>query len=163
MRKQIDEILADPSVLDHAPHPIIYHSLLGISDPKDDSQPTSTRLVAQPISSQDLTEEAFILLFAGTDSSSTVLATGIINALEKPRVYESMKKELKDVWPSLKTKPKLEELEKLPYLVRSNPHALIVMTSHNLYIESVHQGIPESCPWCNPPFEQGGSSRWCNN
>ncbi|KAJ3476719.1 hypothetical protein NLI96_g10969 [Meripilus lineatus] len=114
--QQIRDILADPSTLSNAPHPIIYHSLLGIKDPIDDIGSINKPLISRPISTSDLDEEAFLLVFAGSDTGGNVLSSGLIRILDNPRVHQRLKQELQEAWPSLENKPRYEDLEKLPYL-----------------------------------------------
>ncbi|KAH8105263.1 cytochrome P450 [Cristinia sonorae] len=109
--RQIESILADPSVLSSAPHPIIYHSLL--TDGKAYSGKTS---ITGSMSFNDLSEEAFILVFAGTDTSSNTITTGAIHCVENKDVYQTLKEELRGAWPNLAERPSYEMLEKLPYL-----------------------------------------------
>ena len=106
LAQQIQEILADPAVLTSAPHPIIYHSLLNFKDAFTEST----------LGFNDLNEEASLLVFAGTDTSSNTITTGTIHSIENRRVYRTLKAELLTVWPNLDVKPSYETLEKLPYL-----------------------------------------------
>ena len=65
-----------------------------------------------------LYEEAQALTFSGADTTGNVLMVGMFNMLEKPELMERLKKELLEIWPVLKSAPpKLEELERLPFLV----------------------------------------------
>ncbi|KAH8105264.1 cytochrome P450 [Cristinia sonorae] len=111
LSQQILAVLADPSVLTSAPHPIIYHSLL--TDGKAFSDKTD---ITNTMGFNDLNEEAFILVFAGTDSTGAALTTGTIHCVENKHVYNTLKEELKTAWPVLEEKPTYETLEKLPYL-----------------------------------------------
>ena len=61
--------------------------------------------------------EAYVLVFAGTDTSSNTVVTGLMHVLADEHVYQKLKQELTTAWPDLSTRPRLEELEKLPYLV----------------------------------------------
>jgi len=108
LTQQIKDVLADPSVLTEAPHPIIYHSLLDSKAPNGAS--TSN------LEFNDLNEEAFILVFAGTDTASAAITTGVIHAIENKCVYKTLKEELTTAWPNLDEKPAYQQLEKLPYL-----------------------------------------------
>ncbi|THH28848.1 hypothetical protein EUX98_g5345 [Antrodiella citrinella] len=107
LSKQIKEILADPSMLSSAPHPIIYHSLLDYKD---------KNAAATNMGFDDLNEEAFVLVFAGSDTTSNTATTGVIHAIENRRVYNALKEELMTAWPVLEERPRYEQLEKLPYL-----------------------------------------------
>ncbi|TCD70358.1 hypothetical protein EIP91_003710 [Steccherinum ochraceum] len=112
---QIREILADPSVLTNAPHPIIYHSLLNFNPAKSAASQTATTN-AEQLSFVDLNEEAFVLVFAGADTGSNAVLCGVVHSIENRRIYKKLKEELLSVWPVLEDKPRYEVLEKLPYL-----------------------------------------------
>ncbi|THH28845.1 hypothetical protein EUX98_g5346 [Antrodiella citrinella] len=105
--QQIKDILSDPSVLSDASHPIIYHSLLDFKDKHASNN---------NLGFDDLNEEAFVLIFAGSDTTSNTLSTGIIHSIENKTVYKTLKEELLAVWPVLEEKPTYEVLERLPYL-----------------------------------------------
>lgn len=97
-------------MLTSAPHPIIYHSLLNFKGGR-------TASTESTLGFTDLNEEAFLLVFAGSDTSSNTITTGTIHCIENRRVYRALKEELLTVWPNLDVKPSYETLEKLPYLV----------------------------------------------
>lgn len=115
LMQQISSILADPSVLTNAPHPIIYHSLLNFKAGKSSSDQAISSDILPFI---DLAEEAFLLVFAGSDTSSNTITTGTIHCIENRNVYKALKEELLEAWPRLDDIPRYEDLEKLPYLVR---------------------------------------------
>lgn len=103
-KKQIDNILADPSLLSDAPHPIVYHSLLDSSSSLKLSKPS-------------LRDEATMLVVAGVDTvsnASTIAAVWTTCQGDEDRLRE----ELRQVWPRMEEPPSLEVLEGLPYLVR---------------------------------------------
>ena len=116
LNQQIREIVADPSLLTKAPHPIIYHSLLNF---RPGGKSTSAEIVteAPSLSVDDLQEEAFVLIFAGADTTSNSITTAIVNAIENRKVYKTLKAEVLEAWPVLDAKPSFEAIEKLPYLV----------------------------------------------
>ena len=66
----------------------------------------------------DLNEEAFVLVFAGADTSANSIMIGAIHVIENRHVYQTLKEELMEAWPVLEDKPSYEALERLPYLVR---------------------------------------------
>ena len=101
------EVSKNPSLLEDAPHPIIYHRLLDPSAHKDCKVP----------SPDSLYEEAQALMFGGTDIVANSLMTGAFHILENPDILQKLKEELLVAWPEIEQVPKYEELEKLPYLV----------------------------------------------
>ncbi|KAL4244446.1 cytochrome P450 family protein [Abortiporus biennis] len=105
LEKQIAEILANPTLLKNTSHPIVYDALINGKD---------TRI---PLDKHDLFNEAWLLIFAGMDSSSNVITLGVMHLMENPTIQQKLQQELKNVWPRLDQQPpKFEELEKLPYL-----------------------------------------------
>lgn len=103
---QVVEVTKHPEVLANAAHPIIYHELL---HPKygPEAVPSFT----------SLRDEALLLVFAGTDTSSNTLTLGAVHILSKPAIYKRLQTELREAWPRLDVKPRYEALESLPYLV----------------------------------------------
>ncbi|KAH8094802.1 cytochrome P450 [Cristinia sonorae] len=106
LAKQVRDILADPAILTAVPHPTIYHSLISPAS----QDPTVS------LSFADLVDDAYVLVFAGVDTSSAAITTGVIHCIEDIRVYKALKQELKEAWPDLSNVPRYETLEKLPYL-----------------------------------------------
>ncbi|KAL4813780.1 cytochrome P450 [Aspergillus spinulosporus] len=110
LKAQIEDLTSDPSKLEKLPHKTtIYHELL---------RPEAYRTKTQP-SKGSLYEESQALMFGGADTTGMTLMHGCFYILqEKSRgVYERLKTELFEAWPSLDgPAPTWEELEKLPYL-----------------------------------------------
>lgn len=96
---------ANPQILSDYPYPTIYHEYL-----RDEKNAPS---VVQ------LRDEAVFLVTAGTDTTGDALTVGIINVISRPHTLAKLLEELYSVWPYLEDVPRLEVLEKLPYLVRS--------------------------------------------
>lgn len=127
LKDQVNEVTKNPEALQNAPHPVIYHALLS---------PTH----GQKISNMSLRDEALLLVFAGTDTSSNVLTLGIMHILSKPVIHQRLRAEIREAWPSLDVKPRLEDVERLPYLVR-RLNVFWVKTSHRSDTErSVERG-----------------------
>ena len=105
LRRQVEEILAHPEVLQSAPHPTIFHELVSGENGR------------QIPSKIELEDEAFLMVFAGTDTSSNTLALATVYILQNPPVYALLKEELRKAWPNLQDRPRYEDLENLPYLV----------------------------------------------
>ncbi|RDL31138.1 Uncharacterized protein BP5553_09927 [Venustampulla echinocandica] len=103
---QVTEVLNNPDSLQDAPHRIIYHELL---DPK-------AQKGAPLPSAGSLYEEAQALMFGGGDTTGNGLMLGTFHLLESPALVERLKEELRSHWPVLENPPKLEVLEKLPFL-----------------------------------------------
>ena len=69
-----------------------------------------------------LFDEAQALCVAGSDTVGNALSLGIFHILSNAEVHSSLRKELKQAWPSgdlkdVSTRPRWEDLEKLPNLV----------------------------------------------
>ncbi|KAH9053202.1 putative P450 monooxygenase [Lactarius vividus] len=103
---QIDAIIHDPSELELAAHPIIYHALL--SPEANKGRPLPSR--------KSLVDEAGILLGAGADTTGVALTTITHHVLNNPAALERLRAELRTAWPVLENVPQYEVLEKLPYL-----------------------------------------------
>ncbi|KAI0084581.1 cytochrome P450 [Irpex rosettiformis] len=104
LRDQVEEILAHPEVLESAPHPTIFHELVS----GENGRQIPPKL--------ELEDEAFLMVFAGTDTSSSTLAVATVYILQNPQVHARLKEELLKVWPNLQDIPRYEDLESLPYL-----------------------------------------------
>ncbi|KAG6918531.1 hypothetical protein DXG01_013621 [Tephrocybe rancida] len=102
---QIDELLEDPSKLEHAEHEIIYHHLL-----------TSQKGHGIP-SRQSLIDEASVMIAAGSDTVGNTCSLGTFHVLTNVEVLSRLVEELRDVWPDKDATIEFERLEKLPYLV----------------------------------------------
>ncbi|KAI0258151.1 cytochrome P450 [Gloeopeniophorella convolvens] len=103
---QIDEILRNPSELEHASHQIIYHALLDPAAHK--GRPLPSR--------QSLWHEAGALLGAGSDTTAVAATTTSYYILHNPAVQARLVQELRAAWPVLEEVPRFEVLEKLPLL-----------------------------------------------
>ncbi|KAI0044375.1 putative P450 monooxygenase [Auriscalpium vulgare] len=106
MRKQIDDIVRNPSELENAPHQIVYHALLDPAAHK--GRPLPSKL--------SLFHEAQVLLSGGTDTVGITLTVVMYNVVRTPAVQERLQAELRAAWPVLDETPRYEDLEKLPYL-----------------------------------------------
>lgn len=67
-----------------------------------------------------LGDEALLMVFAGTDTSSNTLTLATIHVLSNPDVYRRLKDELLDAWPVLTNPPRYEDFESLPFMVRDS-------------------------------------------
>jgi len=103
---QVTEVVNKPESLKDAPHRIIYHELL---------DPEANKGAPLP-SPGSLYEEAQALMFGGADTTANALMLGTFHLLRRPNLVEKLKVELKNAWPVLDSPPKLEDLEKLPFL-----------------------------------------------
>ena len=108
---QIDKISANPNAPDLPSHPIIYRNLL---------DPASYRSGRDVPTRASLLEEAVTLVIAATDTTGSTMTTGAYQICRNPSIYYELKKELLQAWPNIKDAPRLESLEKLPFLVRKN-------------------------------------------
>ena len=106
LRSQIKEVLAHPEKLADWPRPTIYHEFLASRDVPGE---------------QSLRDEALLFVNAGTDTVSDTLSVGTLNILGNPTVYKRLCAELIQAWPNLEDRPRYEDLENLPYLVRLCP------------------------------------------
>ncbi|KIY03562.1 uncharacterized protein Z520_00253 [Fonsecaea multimorphosa CBS 102226] len=119
LRNQVDEVTANPSILEEAPHQIIYHRLL---DPEAHK--------GQPIpDKQSLYEEAQALMFGGGDTVGNTLMVGFNHILQPSNrdLYQSLRDEVRSVWPDLATPPRsFEAFEPLPLLTATIKESLRV-------------------------------------
>jgi cytochrome P450 len=109
--KQISKLKSDQRNFEMLPHSsTIYNALLRPEAYRDGIVPNI----------KTLCDESRTLLFAGTDTTSLVLMHGSFYILKLPNVYQKLKEELRAIWPDLHAEvpPSLNELEKLPFLVR---------------------------------------------
>ena len=102
--KQVKELKYNPEALTSYPYRTIYHELL-----KDKHNVPSD---------MELRDEAFLFVNAGTDSASDALFHGAMRVIHDADIYATLRKELDKAWPRMEDIPRLEELERLPYLVR---------------------------------------------
>ena len=107
LKQQISDLSTDPEKLKQLPHKsTIYHRLM---------DPTAFRDGTVP-SSGSLYEEGQALMFGGADTVGNTLMVGTHHLLQRPKVLQSLKKEMLTAWPTLSEEPKLRDLEALPYL-----------------------------------------------
>ena len=105
LKAQVVEVTTHPEVLQKASHPIIYHELL---NPKHGKQVPSLT---------SLRDEALLLVFAGSDTTSNTLTLATMHILSNSEVHDRLNRELLKAWPELASRPRFEALEDLPYLV----------------------------------------------
>jgi cytochrome P450 len=65
-----------------------------------------------------LTDDAFIIIAAATDTTGNAMAIATYNILSNPPIYRKLKDELKVAFPDRNARLDFLTLEKLPYLVR---------------------------------------------
>ena len=111
LMNQVREVKSDPQVLADYPYRTIYHEFL-----KDRNN------IPPDI---ELRDEAVLFVNAGTDTASDALIHGSIRILDNPEICGKLRKELDGAWPTLEETPRFEQLEKLPYLVRTCSHFLL--------------------------------------
>jgi hypothetical protein len=108
-RAQVTDVVKNPESLQGVPHRLIYHELLN---------PKASKRVPLP-SADSLYEETQALMFGGGDTTGNTLMLRTFYLLESPDLAERMKEELHRAWPVLDKLPRFDDLEKLPFLVRS--------------------------------------------
>lgn len=113
---QVNEVVRNPEALKDSPHRIIYHELLSTKASKGEPLPSAGSLY----------EEAQALMFGGADTTGNALMLGTFHMLGSPGYVDRLKEELYSAWPVLDEPPKLEDLEKLPFLVRSSYFTLLI-------------------------------------
>ncbi|KAK4504846.1 hypothetical protein PRZ48_002809 [Zasmidium cellare] len=101
--EQVKEFVEDPKRMEQTSNPTIYHRLL---DPSNGPVP----------SLKSLHDEAMSLFFGGAESSGNVSMLGTWYILQNPSIESRLREELREAWPDLEDMPRLEDLEKLPYL-----------------------------------------------
>ncbi|KAI0047689.1 putative P450 monooxygenase [Auriscalpium vulgare] len=106
LTEQIDDILRNPSSLENALHPIIYHELLSPEAHKGRPLP----------SKRSLLEEATILVGSGSDTVGITLTTTVARIVSSPQIQEKLRAELRAAWPDVNEPPRYEALQKLPFL-----------------------------------------------
>ena len=107
--KVVSEVTDNPEFREKASQLTIWRTLL---DPSLHKEP-----LGYPLSQRDLCGEALVLFYAGADTSAETLKMGTFHLLQRPDVLSRLKAEIFFAWPKLQDKPRLEDLEKLPYLV----------------------------------------------
>ncbi|MCJ1458009.1 hypothetical protein MMC28_008378 [Mycoblastus sanguinarius] len=75
---------------------------------------TEKRQVAP--STKELAADAFLLMLAGTDTTSFTLSVAVFNILSKPRILEKLRSDLREAIHEKNTTLGWASLEKLPYL-----------------------------------------------
>jgi len=108
LRKQINDLSANPENLKQLPHQLtLYHRLI-------DRDSYLTSIVP---STKSLYQEAQALMFGGTDTIGNTLMVGSFHLLRQPETLARMKEELYNVWESTSPQePGLRILEKAPFL-----------------------------------------------
>jgi cytochrome P450 len=109
VRKDIDEILDNPDILQKAEHPTVYQHLLAVHKEK------KTR---RELTREEMFQEALALLLAGSDTVGNTTSVGVFYILHDKSVLERLTSELRTAWPDPETQINYATLEKLPYLVR---------------------------------------------
>ena len=100
--------MKNPSLLDDAPHRVIYSELLNPEANKG--------LPSQPMTELRLCHEARVLFAAGSHTIGTTLMIGLYYLLRSPEAKQRLVDEVRTAWPALDRAPSYEELEKLPFL-----------------------------------------------
>ncbi len=98
----------DPSLS----HPVIFHDILQSKLPESDK------------TSSHLTEEAMVIMSAGTLTGAWVLSVATYHLLASPRILTRLKAELRSAITDPDTVAPIEVLENLPYLVAVVKEAL---------------------------------------
>jgi hypothetical protein len=145
----VRETLDNPEILENAPHPTIFHNLINVEPGQ------------RPPTFVSLRDEALLMVFAGTDTSSTTLTVGTTHILDYPEAYRMLNEELLQAWPELSNCPTFEVLDGLPYLV-SVPSSLDIVAPYK-ESESGHQRISSSELWCMVPHDTYCPSRRRSN
>ncbi|KAJ8116800.1 hypothetical protein OPT61_g1845 [Boeremia exigua] len=107
LKQQINDLTNDPEKLKQLPHNLtIYHRLMDPEAFRDKIVPSAGSLY----------EEGQALMFGGADTVGNTLMVGTHYLLQRPKVMQTLKKELLAAWPILSHEPKLRDFESLPYL-----------------------------------------------
>ncbi|KAF5377394.1 hypothetical protein D9757_009729 [Collybiopsis confluens] len=130
LERQVDSLLKNPESAYNVEHETIYHHLLASVASQD-----------RP-SRKSLLDEAFMLVGAGTGTSSNACTVGTFYFLKNRIIRQNILLELDEAWPDKDRPVNFVVLEKLPYLtafiretLRIAPgviHPLPRMTSRNL-------------------------------
>ena len=96
-----------------------------------------------------LTDDAKLLMVAGTDAPSQVLAITMFHILHDQSVYRKCQGELEDNIPNPQDIPPLRVLERLPYLVSSKSTRPSLCDSSRP--DCCHQGGASNLCCCNVP------------
>jgi cytochrome P450 len=108
LRRDIDQILENPEVLQKAEHPTVYQHLLAVPQEKG---------AKHVLTNEQLVQEAITLLSAGSDTVGNTTVIGVLYVLSDEVILKRLKSELRTAWPDLGTPVSYTTLEKLPYLV----------------------------------------------
>ncbi|KAJ7656544.1 cytochrome P450 [Mycena rosella] len=103
---QIDGYTVDPTLLDRADQPTIFHQLMVPSVKSKGLIPSRTSLMG----------ETMALLAAGHDTVGGVCTVGTFHILRNPMVHARLVEEVRQVWPDVDSPAGYSQLEKLPYL-----------------------------------------------
>ncbi|KAJ7780769.1 cytochrome P450 [Mycena maculata] len=103
---QIDGYALDPTLLDRADQPTIFHQLM-VPNIKAQGHVPSRR---------SLMGETMALLAAGHDTVGGVCTVGTFHILKNPAVHTQLVEELREVWPDVDSPMGYQRLEKLTYL-----------------------------------------------
>ncbi|KAJ5046622.1 uncharacterized protein L3040_003860 [Drepanopeziza brunnea f. sp. 'multigermtubi'] len=114
--KQVRDVVSDPSSLQDAPHPTIYHRLLDPGAHRGFPVPSATYLC----------EEALTMVFAGGLTVADSLMTGHFHILNQHTLYEKLRAEVLTVWPNIDRPPSFEAFETLPLLTATIKESLRV-------------------------------------
>jgi cytochrome P450 len=117
IRRDIDNILDNPDVLQKAEHPTVYQHLLAVPEEKGANR---------ELTREEMVQEAINLLSAGSDTVGNITYVGVFHVLNNKEILERLTSELRTVWPDPGAHVNYTVLEKLPYLVRCFPWLYIV-------------------------------------
>ncbi|KAK2803387.1 hypothetical protein FQN50_007046 [Emmonsiellopsis sp. PD_5] len=123
LQKQVNEVCTNPKILDNSPHTTIYHALLNPGSYKGGKLPPPSALY----------DEAQAMVSGGTETVGTAITWGIFHVLERKDVLERLRAELLEAWPDLNAPPRLQGLEKLPYLAVVGMCASFVHNSETIF------------------------------
>lgn len=113
IKKEIVQVQAQPQSTDYSlTHPLIFHDILQSKLPESDK------------TASHLTEEAMVIMSAGTLNSARILLVAIYHLIASPRILTILKAELKSAITDPDTVVPIEVLENLPYLVAIVKEAL---------------------------------------
>jgi len=142
LKRQVQDILKHPEILQSAPHRTIFHELL--NEEHGHRLPSFT----------SLRDEALLMVFAGTDTSSTTLTLGSVYVLDDPEVHRKLDNELLKAWPNIMDRPRFEDLDGLPYLKAVIKESLRL--SHGVW-SPMTRIVPREGAQINGHFIPGGT------
>ena len=79
-----------------------------------------SQLPDQEKSLERLAQEGFVLMAAGSDTTSRALTYGLYHLVVNPHILKRLREDLLTVMPELNSKPALKVLEELPFFVSSS-------------------------------------------